>query len=137
MTFPDILQKGKLIILLEAIILRSNPFEIPKKCKIKAPCVLYSEHESLCSDAYLYSFAKTTVIDQGTSSARVVKVLTNWITKYCEDWKMMFTQSEWFYSLKVLAHFRSKKLVNFSTYKYNTQISSSLVWCHSKTRITK
>jgi hypothetical protein len=37
-----------------------------------------------------------------------------------EDWKMMFEQwsleNEWFYSLKVLAHFRSKYLVDLSTY---------------------
>ncbi len=44
-TFPDILQKGKLIILLEAIILRSNPIEIPKKCKIKAPSQIFYTDE--------------------------------------------------------------------------------------------
>jgi len=42
----------------------------------------------------------------------------------CEDWKMLLTQrileQEWFFSLKVMAHFRSKELVEFST--YDTQI---------------
>jgi len=48
--------------------------------------------------------------------------------KYYEDWKMFTQRSqehEWFYSLKVLAHFRSKELVDFST--YDTQISGSTV----------
>ncbi len=49
------------------------------------------------------------------------------VKKNCEDWKMMFTlgslEHEWFYSLKVLTHFRSKELADFPT--YDTHISGA------------
>jgi hypothetical protein len=60
-------------------------------------------------------------------------------SSYCEDWKMMFTQlileHEWFYSLKVLAHFRSKERMDFST--YDTQIFCLTVAQQNGSKIKK
>jgi hypothetical protein len=58
---------------------------------------------------------------------------------FCEE-EMMFTQRilehESFYSLKVLAHFRSKRTGGFSPHTIH-RFNVSLARCHSKTCMTK